>query len=61
VFQSLVQPGWSLNLPLGDSESLQIEGGIQPTGQPLDLVTFAQAVHGSFVARRREWERPALS
>jgi hypothetical protein len=61
VFHKKAQPGWSLNFPLGDSETLQIEGGIQPTGQPLDLVAFAQAVHGSFAARRRVWERPVLS
>jgi hypothetical protein len=60
-----------LNLPLANSESLQIEGGIEPTGQPptaqtptsqpIDLMAFAQAIHGSFAARRRVWERPALS
>jgi UDP-GlcNAc:undecaprenyl-phosphate GlcNAc-1-phosphate transferase len=61
VFQNQAQPGWSLNLPLADGESLQIAGGIQPTDRPLDLMAFAQAVHGSFDARRRVWERPALS
>ncbi len=61
VFQSRAEPGWSLSLPLADTESLQIEGGIQSTGRPLDLMALAQAVHGSFAGRRLVWERPALS
>ncbi len=61
VFQNQSQPAWSLNLPLADTESLQIDGGIQSSDQPLDLLAFAQAVHGSFASRRRAWERPALS
>jgi UDP-GlcNAc:undecaprenyl-phosphate GlcNAc-1-phosphate transferase len=61
VLQKQAQPGWSLNLPLPNGDSLQIDGGIQPTDQPLDLMAFAQAVHGSFAVRRQVWERPALS
>lgn len=61
IFQNRAEPGWSLNLPLADGESLQIDGGIQPAGQPIDLMAFAQAVHGSFASRRLVWERPALS
>ena len=61
IFQSAAEPGWSLNVPLADSESLRIDGGIEPTGQPLDLMAVAQAVHGSFAARHPVWKRPALS
>jgi UDP-GlcNAc:undecaprenyl-phosphate GlcNAc-1-phosphate transferase len=60
VFRDAV-PGWSLSLPLGDDEFLRVEGGLESTERHLDLMTFAQAVHASFGARRRAWARPAVS
>jgi UDP-GlcNAc:undecaprenyl-phosphate/decaprenyl-phosphate GlcNAc-1-phosphate transferase len=54
-------PGWSLNVPLGDDEFVRVEGGLHPDGMPVDLMSFAQAVHASFAARRWAWERPAVS
>jgi UDP-GlcNAc:undecaprenyl-phosphate GlcNAc-1-phosphate transferase len=53
--------GWSLSLPLADDEFLRVEGGLDSTERQLDLMTFAQAVHASFAARRKAWERPAVS
>ena len=55
------EPGWMLTIPLGEGESLTIEGPCGPAKQSMDLIAFAEMVRGSFRAKRRERVAATLS
>ncbi len=61
VFPSQTTPAWTFNMALSEHESLQIQGTLQPVRPAVEIMEFAQAVHGAFAARRRAWERSGLS
>lgn len=54
-------PSWSFSLTLSDGESLRIHGTLAPAPPSAEFQAFAEAVQSAYAARRRAWDRSALS
>jgi UDP-GlcNAc:undecaprenyl-phosphate/decaprenyl-phosphate GlcNAc-1-phosphate transferase len=54
-------PSWSFSLTLSDGESLRIQGALAPAPPSAEFQAMAEAVQSAFAARRRAWDRSALS